>query len=96
MASRATRLAVAAVAGHTWLPPSESVIVAVLGEFRVQAAARINEWVHTVSEEVCAFVAVEAKFPGFSEGGRPGGGREEAAPEGRVVVHKRGTNGETL
>ena len=96
MAVRARRFAVAVVARRACLPPSISVIVTKLAEFRVQTASRINEWVPTISERVSAFVAVEAMPPVFSEGSSAGRGREKAAPEGRVVGLKRGTNGETL
>ena len=92
---RARRLAVAAVA-NTCMAPSVSVIVTKLAEFRVQTAARINEWLHIISERVGVFVAVEAMSPVISEGTGAGGGREKAAPEGRVVGLKRGTNGENL
>ena len=60
--------------------------------FRVQTAARVNEWV----ERVGVFVAVEATSPVFSEGSGAGGGREKAVPEERVVGLKRGTNGENI
>ena len=59
----ARRLAVAAVASHTCLPPSVSVIVTKLVEFTVQTAVRVNEWVPTVSERVDVLVAVEAMSP---------------------------------
>ena len=82
---RARRLAVAAVASHTCLPPSVSVIVTKLAEFRVQTATRVNKGVPAVSEGMCAFVAVETMSPVFSEGSGAGGGREKAAPERKVV-----------
>ena len=41
-------------------------------------------------------MTVEATTPVFSESRGAGGGREEAAPEGRVVGLKRGTNSENL
>ena len=90
------RFAVAAVASHVFLPPSVSVIVTKVAEFRVQAAARINEWVPTISERVGVFVAVEVMFPVVSEGSGAGGGREKDAPGGRVVGLKQGANGENL
>ena len=74
MVVRARRLAVAAVASHTCLPPSVSVIGTKLAGFRVQTAARINEWVPTISERVGVFVAVEAMSQVFSEGSGAGGG----------------------
>ena len=74
MVVRARRFAVAAVASHVFLPPSVSVIVTKVAEFRVQAAARINEWVPTISERVGVFVAVEAMSQVFSEGSGAGGG----------------------
>ena len=46
--------------------------------------------------KVGVFVTVEAMPPVFSEGSGAGGGREKAAPEGRVVGLKRGTNSKTL
>ena len=64
----AGRVAVAAIASHTCVPPSVSIIITKLAEFRVQTAARVNKWVPTVSEGVCVFVAVETKSPVFSEG----------------------------
>ena len=88
---RARRLAVAAVASHTCLPPSVSVIVAELAEFRVEATACAKNGVSTVSGGVCVFVAVGAMSPVFSEGSGAGGGRE-----GRAVGLKRGTNVENL
>ena len=96
MVLRARRLAVAAVASHTCLPPSVSVIVTKLAKFRVQAAVRVNEWVPTVPERVGFFAVVEAMSPVFSEGSGAGGGREKAAPGGKVIGLKRGTNGENL
>ena len=81
---RVRRLSVAAVTSHTCLPPSVSVVVTNLAEFRVQTAARVNAWVPTVSERVGFFMAVEDMSPVFSEGNGAGGGREKAAPEGRV------------
>ena len=96
MGIRARRLSVAAVASHTCLSPSISVVLAELAEFRVQIAARVDKWVPAVAEGVSVFVAVEAMSPIFSEVSRAGGVREEAALEGRVVVLKRGTNGENF
>ena len=52
------RLAAAAVASHTCLPPPVSVIVTKLAEFRVQTATRVNEGVCSVSERVRVFVAI--------------------------------------
>ena len=52
MVVRARRFAVAAVASHACLPPSVGVIVTKLAEFRVQTAARIIQWVPTISERV--------------------------------------------
>ena len=92
---RGGRFAVAA-ANHACLPPSASVIVTKLAEFRVQTAARIDEWVPTIFERLGVLVTVEAMPPVFSEGSGAGGGREKAAPEGRVVGLKRGTNSENL
>ena len=85
-----------AVASQACLPPSVSVIVTKLAEFRVQAAGCINDWVPTISEKVGVFVAIEAMPPVFSEGSGAGGGLEKAASDGRVVGLKRGTNGENL
>ena len=82
------------VASHARLPPSVSVIATNLAEFRVQTAARINEWMQQFMKGVV--VAVEVMPPVFSEGSGVGGGREKAVPEGRVVGLKRGTNGENL
>ena len=93
---RAIIFAVSTVASHACLPSSVSVIFNKLTEFRVQTAARINEWLHIISERVGVFVAVEAMSPVFSEGSGAGGGREKATPEGRVVGLKRDTNGENL
>ena len=39
----------------------------------------------TVAQGVSVFVTVEAMTPVFAESKREGGGREEAAPEGKVV-----------
>ena len=93
---RARRLAVAAVASHTCLPPSVSVIVTKLAEFRVQTAARVKKWSPTVSERVGVFMAVEAMSPFFSEGSGAGGRREKTAPERRFIGLKRGADGENL
>ena len=93
---RARRLAVAVIASHTCLPPSVSVIVTKLAEFRVQTAPRINECVPTISERAGVIVVVEAMSTVLSEGSGAGGTREKATPEGRVIGLKRGTNGETL
>ena len=41
-------------------------------------------------------MTVEAMTPVFSESRGAGGGREEAAPERRVVGLKRGTNSENF
>ena len=65
------------------MPPSVSVIVTKLTGFRDQTAARVNEWMTTVSERVGVFMAVEAVSPVFSKGSGAGGGREKAAPERR-------------
>ena len=54
---RARRRSVAAIASHTCLPPSVSVIVNNLAEFRVQTATRVNKGVFAVSERVRVFVA---------------------------------------
>ena len=57
---RARRRSVAAVASHTCLPPSVSVIVTIvtkLAEFRVQTATRVNKGVSAVTETVRIFVA---------------------------------------
>ena len=91
----ASRLAVAAVASHTCLPSSASVIVTKLAEFRVQTATRVNKGVSAVSERVRIFVVIEAMSPIFSEGSGTGGGREKGAPEKRVVGLKRSANGKT-
>ena len=48
---------VAAVASHTCLPLSVSVIVTKLAEFRVQTATRVNKGVSAFSETVRVFVA---------------------------------------
>ena len=93
---RARRLAVAAISSHTCLPPSISVIVTKLAEFRVQTASRINDWVPVISERVGVFGTVEAMPPVFSEDSGAGGGREKAAPQGRVVGLKRGANSENV
>ena len=93
---RARRLAVAAVASHTCLPPSVSVIVTKLAELRVQTATRVNKGVSAVSERVRVFVAIQAMPPIFSEGSGAGGGREKGAPKRRVVRLKRSTNGKNL
>ena len=71
---RVRRFSVAAVANHACLPSSASVIVTKLTEFRVQTAARINEWMLTLFERVCVFVTIEAVSPVFSEGSGAGGG----------------------
>ena len=60
--------------------------------FRVQTAARVNEWV----ERVGVFVAVEATSPVFSEGSGAGGGREKAVPVRRVICFKLGAKGKNL
>ena len=93
---RARRLAVAAVASHTCLPPSVSVTVTKLAEFRVQTAARVKKWLPTVSERVGVFMAVEAMSPFSSEGSGAGGRREKAAQERSFIGLKRGTDGENL
>ena len=67
-----------------------------MAEFRVQTAARSNKWDFTMFEKVGVFVTVVAIPPVFWEGSGEGGGREKAAPEGRVVGLKRGTNNENL
>ena len=67
-----------------------------MAEFRVQTAARINEWALTIFDGVGIFVTVEAMTPVLSEGSGAGGGREKAAPEGRVLGLKRGINNENL
>ena len=82
---RARRLAVAAAASHTCLPPSVSVIVNKLTGFRVQTAARVNKWMPTVSEIVGVFMSVKVMSPVFSKGSGAGGGRGQAAPERGVV-----------
>ena len=92
----ARRFAVAALVNHACLPSSVRVMVTKLAKFRIQAAARINEWVPTIPERVGVFVAVEAMSLVFSEGSGAGGGREKATPEERVVDLKRGNNGEHL
>ena len=92
----ARRRTVAAVASHTCLPPSVSVIATKLAEFRVQTATRVNKGVSAVSERVCIFVAIEAMSPIFSEGSGAGGGREKGAPERRVFCFKRSANGKNL
>ena len=78
------------------MPPSVSVIVTKLAVFRVQTATGVNKGVSAVSERVRVFVAIEAMPPVFSEGIGPGGGREKAAPERRVIGLKRSVNGENL
>ena len=55
---RARRRTVAAVASHTCLPPSVSVIVTKLAEFRVETATRVNKGMSAVSERVRVFVAI--------------------------------------
>ena len=55
---RARRLAVAAVASHACLPPSVSVIVPKLAEFRVKTADRVNKGVSAVSERVRVLMAI--------------------------------------
>ena len=67
-----------------------------MAEFRVQTAARINEWALTIFDGVGIFVTVEVMTPVLSEGSGAGGGREKAAPEGRVFGLKRGINNENL
>ena len=49
---------VTAVASHTCLPPSVSVIVTKLAECSVQTATRVNKGVSAVSERVRVFVAI--------------------------------------
>ena len=93
---RARRFAVAVVANHACLPSSVSVIVTKLTVFRVQTAARINEWVPTLFERGDVFATVEAVPPVFSEGSGAGGGRETAAAKRRVVDLQRGANRENL
>ena len=90
--SRERRPPVAAVADHTCLPPSENLVIAELAEFRVDTAAGFDKEMFTVAQGVTVFVTVEAMTPVFSERGGAGGRREEAAPDGRVVCLKRGTN----
>ena len=58
MAVRARRFAVAVVARRACLPPSISVIVTKLAEFRVQTATRVNKGESAVSERVRVFVAI--------------------------------------
>ena len=92
---RTRRLAVAAVASHRCLPPSVSVTVTKLAEFRVQTAARVKKWLPTVSARVDVFMAVEVMSPFFSGSGA-GGRREKAAPGTIFIVLKRGADGENL
>ena len=54
---RGRRLAVAAVASHTCLPPSVSIITK-LAEFRVQTAARVNKGVLAVLERARVFMTI--------------------------------------
>ena len=81
----ARTLSVAAVASHTCMPPSVSVIVTKLAEFRVETATRVNKGVSAVSEIVRVFVAIKAMPPFFSGGSGAGGRREKDAPERRAV-----------
>ena len=78
------------------MPPSVSIIVTKLAEFRVQTATRVYKEVSAVSERVRVFVAIQAMSPIFSEDSGAGGGREKGAPERRVIGFKRSANGKNL
>ena len=54
----AGRVAVAAIASHTCVPPSVSIIITKLAEFRVQTAARVDKGVRAGSERVRVFMEI--------------------------------------